>query len=218
MRGRRAAGFAALLCVALAGFATFRHWTSQGPFELFTLHAGMPFATLDDDEYEATKRRFICKPLAGGGRFCQIHGQRANAMLRLFVDPGDRIAVIQFWPRENNSAFTDNTRKLAAEWTQVATPVSARAEDQSGETTSLWRTRDRRWSATMQYGCYETTPTVVEVADAASVADYVARHPEAVAQLVAARLIPPPEEVEISQAPRRAPGECDEPSFVRPAS
>ena len=217
MRGRPAAVAAALLCVALAGFTAIRYRDRAGPFELWTLHAGMPFAALDDDEYEATKRRFVCGPLPGGGHFCQLHGRVAKGMLRVFVDPNDRAAIIQFWPADDNSVYMDNARKLAAEWTLVAKPVSARAEPPATDETSLWRTTDRRWSATIQEGCFERVPTVIEVADDGAVADFLARNPDARAAMVAAHLIPPPEEVELSVAPRRAPGQCVEPIFLRPS-
>ena len=216
MRGRSAV-LAALSCVVLAGFATYRYRdTHGGPFELWTFHAGVPFAAMDDAEYESTKRRFVCAQVGHGGRFCQLHGQRIKGMLRVFVDANDRAAVIQFWPGEDNSAFTDNSRTLAAEWTLIAAPVSARAAERSTATTSLWRTTDRHWSATIQYGCYGSTPTVIEIADAAAVADFITRNPDAVEQLVHARVIPPSEEAETSVAPRRAPGQCDEPEFLRP--
>lgn len=216
MRGRPAAVAAALLCVALAGFTAIRYRDRAGPFELWTLHAGMPFAALDDDEYEATKRRFVCSTLPGGGRFCQLHGRSVKGMLRVFVDPSDRAAIIQFWPADDNSVYMDNSRKLAAEWSLVATPVSSRADDRTAASTSLWRTADRRWSATIQEGCFVRVPTVIEIADDGAVADYLARNPGALAQMVSAHLIAPPEEVEVSEAPRRAPGECAEPIFLRP--
>lgn len=214
MRGRPAA-VAALLCVVLAGFYRYRD-THGGPFELWTLRAGVPFSALDDKEYEGSKRRFVCTPI-GDGRFCQLHGQRAKGMLRLFVDPDGRVAVIQFWPGEENPVITDNTRKVAAEWSLLATSVSVRAGNDPDAATSLWRSKDRRWSATMQHGCYDTTPTVIELADATSLAGFIKQNPAAVPRLVSARLIPPPEEAETSVAPRRAPGECDEPTFLRPS-
>jgi hypothetical protein len=216
MRGRPAAVAAALLCVALAGFTAIRYHDRSGPFELWTLHAGMPFATLDAAEYEATKRRFICSTLPGGGRFCQLHGRMAKGMLRLFVDPNGRTAIIQFWPADDNSVYMDNSRKLAAEWTLVATPVSARPDDQPRTSTTLWRTRDRRWSATIQEGCFRQVPTVIEIADDAAVTEYVTANPEARAQMLSVHLLPPAAEVELSDAPRRAPGECAEPIFLRP--
>ncbi len=217
MRGRPAAVAAALLCVVLAGFTAIRYRDRRGPFELWTLHAGIPFAGIDDNEYEATKRRFVCSPMAGGSRLCQLHGRRVKGMMRIFVDPDDRAAIIQFWPADGNPPFMDNARKLAAEWTLVATPVTEEADNPRDASTSLWRTKDRRWSATIQHGCFASVPTVIEVAHDAAIAAFLEGNPDARAQLVSAHLLAPPEEVERSEAPRRAPGECAEPTFLRPS-
>jgi hypothetical protein len=219
MSGRPAVVAATLLCVALGGYLVNRsvQATRSGPFELWKFRAGMSFSTIDDREHDATKRRFVCTPLPGTGRFCQLHGRAMDGMLRLFVDANDRAAVIQFWP-EDNPLVGDQARRIAAEWTLVRPPQSARPDGAPAwMSTSHWRTTDRRWSATIQYSCFAGTPTVIEVADDAAVADAIAGNPEAEAQLAGAHLIADPDEAAISDAPRRAPGECGTPKFARPS-
>jgi hypothetical protein len=220
MRGRPAVTAAALLGVVLASFAAYRyHDARTGPFQFWTLRAGLSFAALDDEEHAATKRRFVCKPIGEDGRFCQLHGRKLKGMLRLFVGPDGRAAVVQFWPDEDNSLFADESRRLAAEWTLLRTPASDGSHDgDGGAITSLWRTEDRRWSATIQYGCLGATPTVIEVADDAAVADFIARQPDTRALLTAARVIAPRDEADVSVAPRRAPGECGRATFIRPST
>jgi hypothetical protein len=218
MRGRSTT-IIAVLALALAGYLGVRlsQGSRTGPFELWTLRAGMPFSTIDDAEHDATKRRFVCTPLAETGRFCQLHGRVMQGMLRLFVDANGRAAVIQFWPAEDSPLVGDAARKLAAEWTLVRAPLSARPEaGPHWATTSRWRTTDRRWSATIQYSCFAMGPTVIEVADDAAVAEAIERNPGAASLLADANLIAPAEEAELSDAPRRAPGECGPPKFTRP--
>ncbi len=219
MSMRTALVAAALVCAG--GFFGNRLYqaTRTGPFELWTLRAGMSFAALDDDEFEATKRRFVCTPLGEPGRFCQLHGRKMKGMLRLLVNDDGRAVVIQFWPAEDNPVAVDEARRLAAEWSRVRSPESARPDDgPAWATTSRWRTIDRRWSATVQYSCSPTMPTVLEIADDDALADAIASAPDAGSVLADAHLIAPAEEAEISVAPRRAPGECGEPKFTRPSA
>ena len=219
MRVRPAA--IALVVLGLGGYLASHLYASRrtGPFELWTLRAGMPFSAIDDDEHAATKRRFICTPLEKTGRFCQLHGRTVNGMLRIFVDDRGRAAVIQFWPSEDNSQFGDEARRMAADWTTVRAPLT---EHPDGEpqwaVTSRWRSMNNAFSATIQYSCFARTPTVIEVADDEAVADAIAAHPGAADLLRGADVIPPAEEAAISAAPRRAPGYCGKPKFTRPSA
>jgi len=220
MRATPAVVIAALVCAAVGGYLATRLYqgTRTGPFELWTLRAGMPFAAIDDREHDETKRRFVCVPLEGTGRFCQLHSRQTPGMVRLFVDANGRAAVIQFWPAEDSPLVGDEARRLSAEWSGVRPPMTTRPDGgPHWATTSQWRTTDRHWSATIQYSCFEMGPTVIEVADEAALADAIERNPKAVSQLAGAHLIAPPEEAELSDAPRRAPGECGAPKFDRPS-
>jgi hypothetical protein len=220
MGGRPKVIATVLLCTGLLGaLAAAGYQASRtGPFELWTFRAGMAFSTIDDREQDATKRRFVCTPLEGAGRFCQLHGRALKGMVRLFVDAKGRASVIQFWPDDDDAFVGDEARRLAAEWTEVRAPLSDHPDEQRAwVTTSLWRTTDRRWSATIQFSCYPRTPTVIELADNAAIAEAIARNPAAAAQLAGAHLIAPPEEVEAYDAPRRAPGECRTPKFATPS-
>jgi hypothetical protein len=221
MRATPAVIIGALVCAAAGGYLATRLYQGArtGPFELWTLRAGMPFSTIDDREHDATKRRFVCTPLEGTGRFCQLHGREMTGMLRLFVDAKGRAAVIQFWPADDNLRVGDEARRLAAEWSRIRLPMSARPDNgPPWATTSRWRTTDRQWSATIQYSCLATGPTVIEVADDAALAAAIERNPNAASQLAGANLIAPAEEAELSDAPRRAPGECGTPKFARPST
>ncbi len=217
MRMRSAVVAAVLLCAG--GYVGKRVYQNArtGPFELWTLRAGMAFSTLDDDEFEATKRRFVCTSFGEPGRFCQLHGRRVTGMLRLLVNDDGRAVVVQFWPAGDNPVAADEARRLAAEWSRVRAPERARPEGAPAwATTSRWRSIDRRWSATIQYSCSATMPRVIEIADDAGVADAIASAPDAASVLADAHLIAPAEEAELSDAPRRAPGECGDPKFTRP--
>lgn len=219
MRMRSALGAAVLVCIGGYFGHKLYEGTRAGPFDLWTLRAGMAFATLDDDEFEATKRRFVCTSLGEPGRFCQLHGRKMKGMLRLLVNDAGRAVVIQFWPAEDNPVATDEARRLAAVWSRVRAPESARPDEgPAWASTSRWRTTDRRWSATIQYSCSPSMPTVIEVADDEALAEAIASAPDAASVLADAHLIAPAEEVEISVAPRRAPGECGEPKFTRPSA
>ena len=217
MRMRPAVVAAAILCAAgLLGSRLYDDVRS-GPFELWTLRAGMSFSALDDDEFEATKRRFVCTSLGAAGRFCQLHGRRLTGMLRLLVNAKGRAVVIQFWPADDNLVVQDEARRLAAVWSKVRLPESARPErGPAWATTSRWRTVDRAWSATIQYDCSPSMPTVIEIADESALAEAMASGPDAISLLVDASLIAPPEEAETSAAPRRAGGDCANPKFARP--
>jgi hypothetical protein len=219
MRATPAVIIGALLCATVGGYLATRLYAGSrtGPFELWTFRAGMPFSTIDDREHDATKRRYVCTPLEGTGRFCQLHGRQMPGMTRLFVDAKGRAAVIQFWPTEDNLRVGDEARRLAAEWSGVRQPMTARPDDgPHWATTSRWRTTDRQWSATIQYSCLATAPTVIEIADEAALAAAIERNPGSASQLADAHLIAPAEESELSDAPRRAPGECGTPKFARP--
>jgi hypothetical protein len=219
MSMRSALVAAVLLCAG--GYLGNRLYqnTRTGPFDLWTLRAGMSFAALDDEEFQATKRRFVCRSLGEAGRFCQLHGRKMKGMLRLLVDDDDRAVVVQFWPAEDNPVAADEGRRLAAEWSRVRPPESARPDNgPAWATTSRWRTIDRKWSATIQYSCSPRMPTVIEVADDAALAAAIVSAPDAASVLADAHLIAPAEEAETSDAPRRAPGECGEPTFTRPSS
>jgi len=219
MRGRPTILIALLACalVGLFGLRLYQN-AGTGPFGLWMLRAGMPFATIDDEEHDVTKRRWVCTPLTETGRFCQIHGRTmTKGMFRLFVDVSGRAAVVQFWPDADNAHVAEEATRLGAEWTRVTPPVTAHPLGGSPwEKTSRWRTTDKRWSATIQYSCSSTIPTVIEVADDAALADLRAHNPDAEAQLAAVYLSAPPGDIDISDVPRRAPGECRDPIFMRP--
>ena len=85
MRMRSAVVAGMLLCAG--GYLGNRLYqnTRTGPFELWTLRAGMSFSALDDDEFEATKRRFVCISLGEPGRFCQLHGRKLKEIGRAHV-------------------------------------------------------------------------------------------------------------------------------------
>ena len=211
----------ALVCIAVGGYLASRLYAAHrtGPFELWGMRAGMPFATIDDREHEASKRRFVCLPLGDSGRLCQLHGRAMPGMLRIFVDADGRAAVIQFWPADDNTLVGDEARRFAAEWTRVRPPVSAQADGEAQwATTSRWRSMDNAWSATIQFSCRPQTPTVIEVADDVAIADAIARDPGASPRLIAAGLIAPVEEAQTSEAPRRTPDHCGPPNFTRPST
>ena len=210
----------ALVCIAVGGYFASRLYASYrtGPFELGGMRAGMSFATIDDREHDATKRRFVCLPVGNTGRLCQLHGRAMPGMLRIFVDTDDRAAVIQFWPANDNTLVGEEARRMAAEWTRVRTPVSEEPDDEPvWATTSLWRTADKAWSGTIQFSCRADTPTVIEVADNAAVAEAIARDPNGATLLSGAGIIAPEEEAKNSAAPRRTPDHCGPPDFTRPS-
>jgi hypothetical protein len=213
----RPAVVAAILCAAGLLGSRLYEGVRSGPFELWTLRAGMSFSALDDDEFKTTKRRFVCTSLGTAGRFCQLHGRKLTGMLRLLVNGDGRAVVIQFWPADDNLVVTDEARRLAAEWSKVRLPESARPDaGPAWATTSRWRTTDRKWSATIQYDCSPSMPTVIEIADESALAEAMASGPDAVSVLAEASLIAPPEEAKLSAAPRRMGGDCANPKFARP--
>ena len=219
MGARPAAVVAALACVALGGYLAMRMYerANTGPFTLGVVRAGMSFATLDDREHELTKRRFVCMPIQQAGKLCQLHSMNPKSMVRIFVDADGRAAIIQVWPAEESSPIKDDTRRHSAEWSTVRPPVTARPDGgRPWESTTLWRSADRRWSALIQMSCFPTAPPGIEVADDRAIAKAIASGPTVRDELVAASLIAPPDEVESSEAPRRSPGECVTPTFASP--
>ena len=219
MGARPATVIAAVACVAIGGYLAIRMYerANTGPFTLGVVRAGMSFATIDDREQELTKRRFVCTPIQQAGKLCQLHSNNPKAMVRIFVDANDRAAIIQVWPSEESAAVKDDTRKHSAEWSKVRAPVTARPDGgRPWESTTLWRSADRRWTALIQMSCFPTAPTVIEVADERAIAEAIATGPSVRDELVAASLIAPPEEAETSEAPRRSPGECVNPTFANP--
>ena len=211
---------AVLASLAVGGYLAMQVYerANTGPFKLGLVRAGMPFKELDDREHELTKRRFVCTPIANAGKLCQLHSNNPRSMVRLFVEPNGRMAIIQVWPSEESVPVKDDTKRTATEWSAVNKPVSARPEGgRPWETTTVWRSTDRRWSALIQLSCLPSSPTVIEVADEAAIAKAIARGATVRDELVAANLIAPAEEIESSNAPRRAPGECVDPSFAAPS-
>jgi hypothetical protein len=219
MRGRPAVVIAAIVGVAVAGAfgSQLLRTVRTGPFELWALRAGMAFETIDDREHAATKRRFVCLPLEETGKFCQLHDRGAKGMVRLFVDANGRTVVAQFWPAGEDTRIGDEARRMSAEWTLVRVPRTAQLDGaRTWETTSRWQSSDRHWSATMQYSCFASTPTVIEVADEAALTAVMARYPRARELLASANLVATAEEAALSEAPRRAPGQCGTPVFTAP--
>jgi hypothetical protein len=127
----------------------------ESPYRLWVLAAGRTFEELDDQAYQAMRRRFRCKPfeLRAAGQVCTIVTDGPPGTLSIVVDSlrGGPAVIVAFRSDERSAMLRDEIRKMMAQWNKVSPPGHLVYEDAQHNDFSAthWRTKDGRWSATI---------------------------------------------------------------------
>lgn len=141
------------------------------PFALWELRAGTSYAALEKSAYRQTKQHFICNAIVESTRVCEMRVTGITGLVRVLVDPRDKIAAVQFAPDSASPAMREEGRRIAAEWNLIRAGVSTRPQSgDSSATFTRWQSEDGKWTTEMRYGWLGTTPTRVHLRDETAIA------------------------------------------------
>ena len=196
------AGIALAGIGATQGMREYRHRTN-GPFAIWSMNAGKPFAAMDGDALRMDGRRFICRPLVATFQLCE-YVSLGTGTTRVVVDSTLTIAVVQFLPDTETSRLRDEARQLSARWNEVRPAQTWGPDSSRGERSVVhWATADGRWSATMRFGKFPSAPTSITTVDERRLAKLTDADPMAVLHLASQHLLDRPSRVDYAAAVAR---------------
>ena len=171
---------AALAVFAVAATGAHRTWKrqTQSPFPVWDYKPGREFKSINDQAVREAESPFTCQALMGPTQLCTLRSRGISGLTRILVDSGGRAVVIQFLPDSETSVMRDEARRMAAEWNLVRPAANWEPDKERGErSVAHWSTADGRWSATMRFGRFPATPTLLSVVDERRLARVVADDP-----------------------------------------
>ncbi|HUQ81448.1 MAG TPA: hypothetical protein VM076_09935 [Gemmatimonadaceae bacterium] len=143
----------------------------RSPFVLWEFRPGGLFSALEKSAFRQTKQRFTCNPVVGDARLCEMRVTGIEGLIRTLVDGRGRVTVVQFLPDSASPPMREESRRVAAEWNRIRSGVSdASGTPGSESAVTRWRSVDGKWGALMRYGRHGSTPTLVTLTDATSLA------------------------------------------------
>ena len=171
---------AAFVVLGVAATGAHRTWKrqTQSPFPVWDYKPGREFRSINDQAVREAQTPFTCAALMGATQLCTLRSTGISGLTRILVDSGGRAVVIQFLPDSETSVMRDEARRMAAEWNLVRPAVNWEPDPRHGErSVAHWETVDGRWSATMRFGRFPASPTLLSVVDERRLREVVADDP-----------------------------------------